>query len=67
MGDDTPHWEGLGRIPLKGGPQTDREETLARKGWRMGLPPSGGCDFGGGIAGGGDLHLPPPEHSHTVY
>ena len=30
-------------------------------------PPTGGCDGGGGFTGGGDLRLPPPEHSCTVY
>ena len=38
-----------------------------RKGRRMGIPPSGGRDCGGGTAGGGDLCLPPPEHSRKVY
>ena len=30
-------------------------------------PPGGGCDGGGGITGDGDLRLPPPEQSRTVY
>ena len=33
----------------------------------MVLPPYGVCDDVGRVAGGGDLRLPPPEHSHTVY
>ena len=33
----------------------------------MGLYPAGGGAGGGRIVGGGDLHLPPPEHNHTVY
>ena len=33
----------------------------------MGLSPSGGRYGGGGIVGGGDLRLPPLEHSCTVY
>ena len=33
----------------------------------MSLPPAGGRYGGGGIAGGGDLRLPPSEHSRTVY
>ena len=33
----------------------------------MGISPTGGCNGGGRIAGGGYLHLPPPEQSCTVY
>ena len=33
----------------------------------MGSSPTGGHNGGGGIVGGRDLHLPPPEHSHIVY
>ena len=33
----------------------------------MGVPPTGGSDDRGGITGGGDLRLPPPEHSHTFH
>ena len=33
----------------------------------MGLPPAGGCVVRGGVAGGGDLRLPPREHKRSVY
>ena len=33
----------------------------------MGLPPAGGRNGGGSIVGGGDLRIPLPEHSRTVY
>ena len=33
----------------------------------MGIPSSGSRDGRGGTAGGGDLHQPLLEHSHTVY
>ena len=33
----------------------------------MGLSPSGGRDGGGRTAGGGDLSIPPPEHSRTFF
>ena len=33
----------------------------------MGIPPAGVCDGGGGTVGGGDLSIPPLEHSRTVY
>ena len=33
----------------------------------MGVSSSIGRDGGGGINGGWYLHLPPPEHSRTVY
>ena len=36
-------------------------------GRKMGLPPNGGCDGRGGLIGGGDLRLLPPEHSRKVY
>ena len=37
------------------------------KGRHMGIPPVGGRNAGDRISGGGDLSLPPPEHSHIVY
>ena len=33
----------------------------------MGISTAGGRDCGGGIEVVGDLRLPPPEHSCTVY
>ena len=33
----------------------------------MDIPPTGGRDGRGVIAGGGDLLIPPPEHIGTVY
>ena len=64
---DTAHWEGFGSIPSQGGPQSDGGATLDRMGRGMGLSPAGGSDGRGGVAGGGYLRLPPPEHIHTVY
>ena len=32
----------------------------------MEIPPAGGHNGGDETVGGGDLHLPPPEHSRTV-
>ena len=67
VGHDTEHWEGLGRIPLQSGPQYDREKTSESTGRWMGVYPSGGSDGGGGIAGGGYLRIPSPEHSRKVH
>ena len=67
VGNDTAHWEGVGRIPPQGGPQTDGTEISEVEGWEVGVPPSGGSDGGIGVTGGGDLHLPPPEHSFAVH
>ena len=67
VGRDTLHWEGFGRIPPQGGPQSDREATSERMGRSMGIPPSGGRGGGGRTTGGGELRLLPPEHSCTVY
>ena len=61
------HWEGFGRIPPQGGPQADEESTLERTGRSKGLSHTVGRYGGGGIAGGGELRLPPPEHICTVY
>ena len=33
----------------------------------MGITPTGRDDVGGGHTGDGDLHLPPPEHGHTIH
>ena len=59
MGDNTAHWEGLGRIPSQGGPQADGKITSEKIGGWMGVYPNGGRDDGGGITGGEDLHLLP--------
>ena len=67
MGTDSAHEEGVGRIPPQGGPQADGEATVERTGRRLGLPPVGGGYGGGGRAGSGDLCLPSPEHSCTLY
>ena len=67
MGDDPPHWNIFGRVQPQGGPQPDRGETSVREEQRTGIPPSGGRNDGGCTAGGRDLHILPPEHSHTVY
>ena len=67
MGPDAAHEEGNGMIPQQGDPQTEGETTEYRMEHRVGLPPAGGYDSRVGIAGGGDLRLPPPENSHKVY
>ena len=67
MGTDTVHEEGVGRIPPQGGPQADGAETAEGAGRRRDLLPDGGCDGGDGFSGGGDLCLPPPEHSSSIY
>ena len=41
--------------------------TAEGAGQRLDLTPTGGCDVGGGVARGGDLRLPPPEHSGAIY
>ena len=67
VGHDTPHWEGFGPIPPQGGLQDDEEATSESTGQSMGIFPAGGRDDEYMIAGGGDIRLPPPEHSCTVY
>ena len=67
MGTDVAHEEGLGWIPPQGVPQSDEEETTDRTVRRVGLPPAGGCNGIGGLAGGGYLCFPPPKHSRKVY
>ena len=66
MGDYTTHWEVFGQIPPQGGLKADRKTTLDRMGLWMDVSPTGGCDGGIRITGGGDLRLPYPEHIHTV-
>ena len=60
MGTDAAHEEVFGQIPQQGGPQADREATTESPGRRVGLPPAGGFNGGGRIAGGGELRLSPP-------
>ena len=67
MGPDAAHEEGVERIPPQGGPQADEVVNVERTGQRLGLPPAGGCNGGGRFTGGGDLNIPLPKHSHTIY
>ena len=67
MGPDASHEEGFGRIQQQGDLQADGEAIAGIPGWRVVLPPSGGCDGGGGLVVAGDLRILPPEHGHTVY
>ena len=59
MGPDAAYEEGIGRIPPQGAPQDDGTAAVEGAGRRLGLPPYGGCDGGGRVAGVGDLCLPP--------
>ena len=65
--NDTTHQEGFVQIPPQGGLQAHMEKNLERKGRLMAVSPYGGIHCGGGIKGGGDLHLSQPQHSHTVH
>ena len=67
IGPDAVHEEGVGQIPPQGGPQADGAANEEEVGRGIGLPPTGGCNGGGRFTGGGDLRLPPTEHSHTIY
>ena len=67
MGNANAHKEGSGRIPPQGGLQADGEITSKRMGMCMSVSPAVGRDGGGGLTGGGDLRLLPPEHSCTVH
>ena len=67
MVHDTAHREGFGRVTPQGGPQEYGGSTLERMGQSLGLSPVGGINCGGNLVGGGDLHIPPPEHSFAVY
>ena len=67
MGDDLNHRGGVGRIPPQVFPQDTRVSVSAREGCCGVIPLPGEHDGGGGTEGGGDLRLPPPEHSHTVH
>ena len=67
IGTEAMHKEGVGRIPPHGGPQDDGAAAVEGAERRLGLPPTGGCDGRGRFAGGGDLCLPPPEHSSAIY
>ena len=67
VGDNPLYWEGVGRIPPKGRPQTEEEETSTREGRCVDIPHNGGSGGRGGTAGSAYLSLPPPEHSHIVH
>ena len=65
--DETTHWECFGRIPSQGGPQADGTTTLERARRWIFVSSAGVIDGGDGITGGGDIHIPPYEHSSTVH
>ena len=67
MGDDTVHWEGVGKIPTQGGLQADGTENLEGEGQDLSASPSEGRHGGSGFTGCGDLSIPPLEHSCTVH
>ena len=67
MGPDAAYEESIGRIPPQGGPQDDGTAAVEGAGQSLVLPPCGGCNGGGGVAGFGDLRLPSPEQSSATY
>ena len=67
MDPDAAHELGVGQIPPQGGPQADGMATAKGLVRRLGLPTSGVCDGGSGVAGDGDLNIRPPEHSSAIY
>ena len=61
------HWEDSVRLsPLVDTP-TDGEASKTTGGQELGIPTIVGGDVRGGLGGGRDLFLPPPEHSRTVH
>ena len=60
MSTDAAYEEVIGRIPPQGCLQDDGMEAVEGAVRRMGLPPYGGCDGGGGVAGVGDFRLLSP-------
>ena len=67
MGDDTAHWEGLGRIPPQVGLQADGKTTSESTVRWMVLSPAGGNYVKGGFTGCGDQFLPLLEQTCTVH
>ena len=63
----TAHWEYLGQIPPQGGTYTDGESTTEGAVWYVRLTPNVWGEGGGAPTWGGDLRLPPPEHSLSVH
>ena len=59
--------EGILKIPPQGGPQADGTAAVEVVVRRLGLPPYGLCNGGGGFSGGGDLRLLSPEYSIAIY
>ena len=51
MSPDAAYEEGVGQISPQGGPQDDGKATTEGLVHRLGLPTSGGCDGGSGVAG----------------
>ena len=57
FGDNPPHETGPGGFPEKSGPEDHRETDTAALGRKLGVPPLGGGDAGGGFGEGGGLGL----------
>ena len=67
MSPDSAYEGGFGRIPPQGVPQADGLSTVKGLVWSLGLPTSGSCHGGSGVAGDGDSRLRLPEHSSAIY
>ena len=67
MGPNTAYADGPGRISPHSSLKTDGTETVEDTVQKMGLPPAGGYDGGGGVKGGGNLGLPSPEYNGAIY
>ena len=67
MGNDVTYEEVVEKIPPQGVLQADGEATAEGAVQRLGLPPSGGGNGVGGLAGGGDIRLLPTEQISAIY
>ena len=67
MGAYLPHGTGPGGVPIPGGAATDRLDSAAESGRKMGEYLSGGGQIGGGFRSNGNLHLVKVEYVCTVH
>ena len=67
MGGYPPHGTGPGEFQILGGSATERADSMAEDGRKVGVHPGGGCKSRGRVLADGNLHSVKAEYGRAVY
>ena len=67
MGGYPPHGTGPGEFQILGGSATERADSMAEDGRKVGVHPGGGCKSRGRVLADGNLHSVKAEYYCAVY